>query len=88
MTAYGYFLNEKGEVFYECMHDYFSLDYYPEKLEGEQRILAALSNYLKGEISINLLMNAYHIILSEEKIATQRKYLGITDEGLKLAGIK
>ena len=88
MTAYGYFQNENGEVFYECMHDYFSLDYYPKKLEGKQRILTALSNHLKGKISVDLLMNAYHIILNEGNITTQRKYLGITDEGLKFAGLK
>lgn len=88
MTAYGYFQNENGEVFYECMHDYFSLDYYSEKLEGKQRILTVLSNYIKGEISVDLLMNAYYIILNEENIVADRKYLGITDEGLGLAGIK
>lgn len=88
MTAYGYFQGEKGEVFYECMHDYFSLDYYPEKLEGKQRVLIALSNYFKAEITIDLLMNAYHIILKEENIAAERKYLGITDKGLQLAGLK
>lgn len=88
MTAYGYFQNENGEVFYECMHDYFSLDYYPEKLEGKQRILTALSNYLKGDISVDLLMNAYHIVLNEENIETQRKYLGMTIEGLKFAELK
>lgn len=88
MTAYGYFQNENGEVFYECMHDYFSLDYYPEKLEGEQRILTTLSNYFKGEISVDLLINAYHMILDEENLKRKKKYLGITYEGLKLAGIK
>ena len=88
MTAYGCFQNENGEVFYECMHDYLSLEYYPEKLEGKQRILKTISSYIKGNISIDLLMNAYHIILGEERIYFQRKYLGITDEGLKLAGLK
>ena len=72
MTAYGYFQNENGEVFYECMHDYFSLDYYHEKLVGKQRILTALANYLKEEISIDLLMNAYHIILDEENVKKEK----------------
>jgi len=88
MTAYGYFQNENGEVFYECMHDYFSLDYYPEKLEGEHRILTTLSYYFKGKISVDLLINAYHMILDEENLKRKKKYLGIMYEGLKLAGIK
>ena len=70
------------------MHDYFSLDYYPEKIEGKQRILTALSNYLKGKINLDLLMKAYYIILNEENAKMQNEFLGVTDEGLQLAGLK
>ena len=38
-------------------------------------------------MSVDLLMNAYHIILNEEDITKRRKYLGVTDEGLELAGL-
>lgn len=76
MTAYGYFQKENGEIYYECEHNYLALEYYPEELEGERRILKALSNYLKGKISIDLLMNSYHIILNEEEVNAQKSICG------------
>ena len=46
----------------------------------------AISNYLKGEISLDLLLNAYHVIILEEHIKDARPY-NITQEGIALAGI-
>ena len=45
-----------------------------------------ISNYLKGEISLDLLLNAYHVIILEEHIKDARPY-NITQEGIALAGI-
>ena len=46
----------------------------------------AISNYLKGEISLELLLNAYHVIIAEEHAKDTRPQ-NITKEGLELAGI-
>ena len=59
----------------------------PEKLTGKKRILKALSNYIKGEISEELLLRAYQIILLEETRNDLMPRAWFTDEGLKLAGI-
>lgn len=87
MTAYGYFKNnEDGKVFYECMHSYMDLEYYRGKLSGGRRIYKAISNYLRGTISLDLLINAYKYMDAEE----HTKELFPTyynDEGLRLAGL-
>lgn len=88
MTACGYFMNDNGEIYGEVMHNYLSLEYYDEETIGIHRTLKALSSYFKGKIDVGLLMNAYSIILNEEKVTHQRKYLGISDTGMKLAGLE
>ena len=50
MTAYGYWVDEDGQVYGECMHSYQNLEYYRGKLTGVSRILTAISNHTKGEI--------------------------------------
>lgn len=87
MTAYGYFLTEDGRLYYECMHDYLSLQYYTEPLAGKARILKPVSNYMKNEIDFLLLLNACIIIAGEERIGDYRNHLCVTDEELRLAGL-
>ena len=68
MTAFGYFQDEKGRLYDEVMHDYLSLEYYPEKeLCGYNRTLVALSRLVKGEIDEVLFANAYDCILLQEQ---------------------
>ena len=68
---------------------YFDLEYYNGDLVGENRILKALSSYLKDNqgISDDLLINAYEVILSDLRIADQSGYLGYAKEALKIAGL-
>lgn len=87
MTANGYFQNEYGQLYGECMHDYLDIEYYTEELKGTEKILKALSNYFKGKIDVSLLMNSYSIILKENETKEHRKYLGFTDEYLNMAGL-
>lgn len=88
MTACGYFVNDNGEGYGEAIHNYLSLEYYDEEPIGIHRTLKAMSSYMKNEIDMGLMMNAYSIILNEERITHQRKYLGITDREFELAGLK
>lgn len=50
------------------MHDYLSLEYYPKELTGKERVFQPISSYMKGKIDVELLLNAYTIILGEERI--------------------
>ncbi len=83
MIAFGYFQDENGEICMDCMNDYMSLEYYPQKLTGKQRILKVISNYLNAKIDIVLLLNSYHTILLEEKIKKKIKGLGLSEEDLQ-----
>lgn len=92
MTAYGYFQDDqygcKGQIYWECMHDYVSLEYYRGSFKGRKRILKAVGNFLKGELDLGHVLNAYHIILNEENANNFRNLLNITQEGLRLAGLR
>ncbi len=88
MIAYGFFQEVDGRIYNECMHDYLSLEYYDGSLDGRKRILKAVSNFLKGEISVDLLVNAYHILMNEENTKGILEKQHFTDEGLRLAGLK
>lgn len=92
MTAEGYFQDGwygfKGQIYWECMHDYLSLEYYRGNLNGRKRILKAVSNFLKGELDLDHVLNAYQIILNEENADNFRNLLNITREGLCLAGLR
>lgn len=86
MVVHGLFQREDGTVFAECTANYMNFEYYRGKLDGKKRILMAISNYFKDEISLELLLNAYHTIIAEEQLEDSRPF-NITKEGLELAGI-
>ena len=89
MTAYGYFQNEDGSIYYESMHHYIDLEYYREEPQGIRRILKAFSSFEKKEIGSDLFALAYHVILEEEKSKRERESLScFMDDGLRLAGLK
>lgn len=86
MTVDGLFQHEDGTIFAECTANYMNFEYYRGELDGKKRILKAISNYLKGEISLELLLASYHTILAEEW-AKDTRPCNITEKGLELAGI-
>lgn len=92
MTADGYFQRHgtgsaDGQIYWECMHDYLSLEYYRGSYGGNKRILKTVSNFLKGELGLDHVLNAYHIIMNEENVNRIKKGLNIMNEGLCLAGL-
>ncbi len=88
MIANGYFLNDDGSIYYECMHAYYNLEFYRGELNDEKRTLAALSSYIKGEIGIAQLMDIYRIVLQQKNANERIKCLGMYDETLKKIGLK
>jgi hypothetical protein len=87
MNARGYFLNDDGSLYYEVMHNYMNCEYYRKPLTGIYRTLKTMSSYLRGKISEELMLLAYHRILMEEK-TKQIVLTGYTNEGLRFAGLK
>lgn len=64
-----------------------SLEYYTGRLDGKLRILKALSKYLKGEIPLDLLLNAYDIVMKEENLSKTKRYMNFLEQDLKDIGI-
>lgn len=57
------------------------------EIDGKRRILKALSSFWKGEVEIELFVNAYHAILMDEYINNiYPRYF--SDEGMALVGLK
>ena len=86
MTAHGYWQRENGQIYWERMHDYLSLEYYDGDCKDEKRILKALSSFLKGEIPEDLLLNAYRIVLGEKELKDLKYNMNFLEETLHLAG--
>lgn len=87
MTAVGYFQDDDGKIYMECMHDYLSLEYYNGRIDSKLRILKALSKYLKEEIPLDLLLNAYDIVMKEENLSKTKRYMNFLEQDLKDIGI-
>lgn len=78
MTAYGCFLNDRGEPFPECEHDYLSLEYYRGKLSGINRLLEIIQSYYWDDTGMEAFVCAYQYILSDsctEKLRSEYKYI-------------
>ena len=86
MVFSGYTQWRDGTVYSEVFWNYMDFEFYNGEFEGAQRIIKVLSNYEKGLINDELLMHAYHQILSEERAKNDIPCF-YTHEGLKLAGI-
>lgn len=78
MLAHGYFQRDDGRIYREYMHDYISLGYYYGSLNGNKRTLKAISNFLKGELDLADVLNAYHLFINEENANEIRKELRLT----------
>ncbi len=87
MNGWGYFQNEDGTLYYEVMWNYLDLEFYHGDLSGVKRVLTAMSNYMKDEIGEDILVKAYHYILTEEYLKSI-EITDITEEGMKLAGLR
>ena len=85
MVGYGYYLyDDKAQFTYDNKWDYDSFEYYEGEFEGNNRILKAISSYLKGEIDFELLIHAYDLFKIESINKSMPDFY--TDDGLKKAG--
>jgi hypothetical protein len=89
MTAYGYWLDDDGGIYWECMHAYQNLEYYRGELTGRHRILKAISSHIKGELPVDELLNAYEVILHEEQAKSlfDRMKFDSSEFELRLVGL-
>ena len=88
MTVWGIFCNDDGKFYHECTSTYLDFEIQYKPLGKSEKAMLPLSNYLKGEISVDILCNAYHILLCEKHSNDIRRFMNITDDGMILAGLK
>ncbi len=88
MNAWGHFQDEDGRIYSEAMFNYMDLELYKCPFDGRHRLLKALSNYVKGNIGVDLLMTAYRKVIIDEFADDIMLRSWYTDEGLTLAGLK
>ena len=86
MCAGGFFLNEDGSIYGECMSNYMNLEFYDRELTSSKRTLIALSNFLKDEIDLVLFARAYHQIITAG-YAENSIPLDYMKSGMILAGL-
>ena len=63
MNGFGYFVNPNGTVYHEVVFNYMDLEYYPGPYKTNEKVLLALSKFVKNEIDLDLLLYAYRKIL-------------------------
>ena len=63
ITASGFFVNPNGTVYHENCLGYMNFEYYSEPYKLNEKILPALSKFIKDEISVDFLMCAYRKVL-------------------------
>lgn len=91
MGAYGYGRRDGFGIWNEFggWANYLDLEFYPVELEGKDRILRPVSEYLKGSVDLELLLNSYTVLLLEtmhDELSKnyQREYV---KETLQIAGL-
>ena len=88
MCLVGKIIFDWGLVSYDHVWPYLDFEYYRGDFKGEKAIIKLLSNYYKGKIDEELLLNAYFILRSE-LVADRESTLNLyTEEGAVLAGLK
>ena len=84
-----YWQMEDGSTMWDHGPNYLNLEYCERELEGKERFLIAVSNFMKGEITFDILINSYEIIKAEYRAKEERSFMnGKIDEILIKAGLK
>lgn len=85
MNGTGYSMYE-GEIWWDHRFAYDSFEYFEGELKGKQKMLKAISSYMKNKIGPDLVIEAYRYLTARETLKSVF-WQGFTEEGLKLAGL-
>lgn len=92
MGAYGYGWREEFGIWSEFggWANYLDLEFYPFELKGKDRILRPVSEYLKGNCDLELLLNSYTALLLDGVYSKLEKdyQAEYHKEALKMVGLK
>lgn len=97
MVAYGYWVDDDGHLYDECVHDLHNLEYFDGELcicekhtyrYRDLRLLKAVSGLLKGKIDPHMLLIANDAIRKEREYRECFPFWDYTDDCYKKAGIE
>ena len=92
MGAYGYGWREGFGIYNEFggWATYPDLEFYPFELAGKDRVLKSVSEFLKGNCALELLLNSYAALLLEAKYGEIAKAYQVeyVKEALEMVGLK
>ena len=88
MMVCGGFADTEGNIYYESDCCYLDMEYFRGELKGTDRIMIALSNYLKDEIDMELLMWAQKTISLQTKSQEYLKYHLPDEQIAELVGLE
>ena len=86
MNAYGWFSDYDGTIYREVMFNYMDLVKFTGELKGQERIQIALSNFIKGNLEVELLLQSQRTLMMRD-YGEDFMPNWYTDEGMELAGI-
>lgn len=73
MIASGYFADENGNFYGECIHAYMDLEYAKNRLKPHERILIPLSRHMTGKTDIVKTLEIYRDILCKNELKNIQK---------------
>ena len=88
MLVWGFFQDPDGRIYHECEFNYMDYEYYKGQFNGPRRLLIALSNFVKGNIRVELLLTAYRKVIMDEVCDDVMLHSWYSKEELSLAGLK
>ena len=68
MVGFGYFVADNGNVYYEVMYNYMDLEFYTGPYKANERILPAVSRFVKGEIGLDFLLRIQRRLLVDMQL--------------------
>lgn len=83
MQGTAYLVSSEGKIYFDNVFNYDNWEYFEGELQGNERILKSISSLIKGQIGIDLFLQSYDYIKSENRILID----AYTKEGLELAGL-
>ena len=86
MNAYGWFSDYDGTIYREVMFNYMDLVKFTGELKGQERIQIALSNFIKGNLEVELLLQSQRTLMMRD-YGEDFMPNWYTEEGMELAGI-
>lgn len=76
-----------GEIIHDHGADYLSLEFYRGELQGKQKLLLAIKNYLQNKIYLDDLLRSHSVLLLED-YAKELRNCGKIDEIMIDSGLK